>query len=368
MSQRFNQVAAMLAITKASLRAISRSPSTVIFSIFFPLVFILVFGFIGSSGGTSYRIIIDKNSDTANSFVDSLKSLKNVKFINGKDSNEIRSELLKGRITGILKIQKATQPHTNFEYAIHFQSTTASADKFNTFLPLLENIINKIDKVKYQEQPTFAQIIPEIQTVREYRTIDFILPGQLGFSLLSAGVFGVAFLFFSLRQQLVLKRFYATPIKRGYILLGEGISRVFFQLLTAIVIIAIGYFAFHFTLVNGWITFLEIIALSFIALLVFMGFGFIISGVAKTESLIPPLANIITLPQFLLAGTFFPIDVFPGWLQPISRSMPLTYFNDAMRLIAFEGAHLTDCWLQILVLLGWGILVYGVAVKTFKWE
>jgi hypothetical protein len=46
--------------------------------------------------------------------------------------------------------------------------------------------------------------------------------------------------------------------------------------------------------------------LSFIALLVFMGFGFIISGLAKTESSIPPLANIITLPQFLLAGTFFP--------------------------------------------------------------
>ena len=99
-----------------------------------------------------------------------------------------------------------------------------------------------------------------------------------------------------------------------------------------------------------------------------MGFGFIISGIAKNESLIPLLANIVTLPQFLLAGTFFPIDVFPGWLQPISHSMPLTYFNDAMRLIAFEGAHLTDCWMQLLVLLGWGILVYGVAIKTFKWE
>ena len=108
--------------------------------------------------------------------------------------------------------------------------------------------------------------------------------------------------------------------------------------------------------------------LCFIALLVFMGFGFIISGIAKNESSIPPLANIITLPQFLLAGTFFSIDAFPKWLQPISRAMPLTYFNDAMRKISFEGAHLSDCWWQIAILLGWGAIAYTIAIKVFKWE
>src|SRR5690606_271615 len=102
---------------------------------------------------------------------------------------------------------------------------------------------------------------------RTYRTIDFILPGQLGFSLLSAGIFGVAFLFFNLRQQLVLKRFFATPISRTFIILGEALSRVVFQLLAAIVIIVIGVVFFKFTLVHGWITFLEIMILSFISLI-----------------------------------------------------------------------------------------------------
>jgi ABC-2 type transport system permease protein len=99
-----------------------------------------------------------------------------------------------------------------------------------------------------------------------------------------------------------------------------------------------------------------------------MGFGFIISGLAKNESSIPPLANIITLPQFLLAGTFFSIDAFPGWLQPISKAMPLTYYNDAMRKISFEGAHLSDCLLQIGILIGWGIIAYTIAIKVFRWE
>jgi ABC-2 type transport system permease protein len=190
----------------------------------------------------------------------------------------------------------------------------------------------------------------------------------MGFSLLSAGIFGVAFVFFNLRQQLILKRFYATPIHRLYIILGEALSRVIFQLLTAVIIIGIGHFAFHFTLVHGWITFGNIMLLSFIALILFMGFGFIVSGIAKNESTIPPLANIFTLPQFLLAGTFFSIDNFPNWMQPFCKILPLTHFNNAMRDIAFEGNSLFDSWGDISILFIWIVFVYVIAFKTFKWE
>ena len=99
-----------------------------------------------------------------------------------------------------------------------------------------------------------------------------------------------------------------------------------------------------------------------------MGMGFVVSGIAKNESSIPPLANLITLPQFLLAGTFFSIDVFPSWLQPLCRMLPLTHLNDAMRNVAFEGAHLVDCGQQLGVLLIWGVIAYAVAVKVFRWE
>jgi ABC-2 type transport system permease protein len=109
-------------------------------------------------------------------------------------------------------------------------------------------------------------------------------------------------------------------------------------------------------------------ALSFIALVLFMGFGFIVSGVAKNESTIPPLANLFTLPQFLLAGTFFSIDNFPSWMQPFCKILPLTHFNNAMRDIAFEGNSLMDSWGDISVLLIWIVVVYAAAFKIFKWE
>ncbi|RYE11264.1 MAG: ABC transporter permease, partial [Sphingobacteriaceae bacterium] len=216
--------------------------------------------------------------------------------------------------------------------------------------------------------PPVAEIREVTVKGREYKTIDFILPGQLGFSLLSTGVFGTAFVFLSLRITLVIKRFFATPVQRFSIVLGEALARITFALIGALIIILIGHFAFGFTLIHGFITVINMLVLATIGIIVFMGFGFIISGIAKNETSVPPIANIVTLPQFLLSGTFFSINAFPSWLQPISKALPLTYLNDAMRKVAFEGAGLLDVGHQLLILAIWGIIVYAVAVKTFKWE
>ncbi len=364
----YSQLTAMLAITKASLRSIFRSPSAVIFSIAFPLIFILVFGFLSSGGNINVTVAMDKNADTLNPVYTAIKQIPGFNFFQA-DTSKIKSELSKGRITALISIQKST--NLNAPYTIQLTSSeAANPQNIQLVKSILNAVISKLNQENFVGIPTMATVNNTIQKVpgRVYRTIDFVLPGQLGFSLLSAGVFGVAFLFFNLRQQLVLKRFYATPIRRLYIILGEALSRVLFQLLTAIIIIGIGHFAFKFTLVHGWITFANIMALSFIALLLFMGFGFIVSGVAKNESSIPPFANLITLPQFLLAGTFFSIDNFPSWMQPFCKILPLTHFNNAMRNISFEGASLASQWPDISFLLIWIIVVYALAFKIFKWE
>lgn len=368
---KYSQLTAMWAITKASLTAIMRSPSAIVFSVIFPFIFILVFGFIGNSNGVPvYKIVIDKDSDTTNALYDSIKSSNRLRIVSFANDSELRRSMAKGRIAAIVKISKTS--NKPYPYAYTLKSSNASDDKWPQLFPILDGIINKISNATYNNRPTYA--IPEfneerdIETLREYKTIDFILPGQLGFSLLSSGVFGVAFMFFNLRNTLVLKRFFATPVSRTYIVLGEGLSRIIFQMLTAIVIILVGHYLFDFTLVKGFQTLLEMLVLSFIGLLIFMGFGFIVSGLAKNDSAIPPFANLITMPQFLLGGTFFSIDNFPKWLQPISNALPLTHLNTAMRSVAFEGQNLWDVRWEIGILLLWGIAVYIIAVKVFKWE
>jgi ABC-2 type transport system permease protein len=368
MQKEYSQARAMLSITKGSLRAIFRSPSAVVFSFVFPLIFILVFGLIGG-GSPTVRIGFTPNSDTSqNSAVyQLLQKYKTIRIVE-KSEEELNNDLSKGRITAILDIQP-TKTGSLPQYKISIQTSTASVDRLAILQSTLKDIVVNIDRRAAPDAPTFATIdLPPPMPGRIYRTIDFILPGQLGFSLLSAGVFGVAFLFFNLRQQLVLKRFFATPIKRSYIVYGEGIARVLFGLITAVVIILVGHYAFNFTLVHGFVTFMEMLVLSLIGLIIFMGFGFIVSGLARSESSIPPFANLITLPQFLLAGTFFSIDAFPKWLQPVCKVLPLTYLNDAMRNVAFEGSHLIDCGKELAVLGVWGVIVYAVAIKVFKWE
>ena len=371
MSKNYNQLQALLAITKGSLKAIFRSPSAVVFSFIFPFIFIIVFGFIGNSGGVPvYKIAVADNCDTTNNLFIALKNSNRIKILHYSSSADLNKDLQKGRIAAIISITKNT--NTSTPYSFTLKSTTSSNDKWPQLKAYIESTINAVSNKTYPERPSYADFNfdykRDIAEIREYKTIDFILPGQLGFSLLSSGVFGVAFMFFSLRNTLVLKRFYATPISRTNIVLGEGFSRVIFQMLTAIVIITAGRFMFGFTLIHGFETFLEMLVLSFIGLLIFMGLGFIVSGLAKSESTIPPFANLITLPQFLLGGTFFSVDAFPKWLQPISKALPLTHLNTAMRSVAFEGLNLWEVKSEIGVLLLWGVIVYAVAIKVFKWE
>lgn len=367
MEGNYSQVKAMFSITKASLKATFRSPSAVIFSIGFPLIFILVFGFIGEGSGFSVNVALDKNSDTTNPVYASITQVAGIHFVDKPDSL-LKEDLEKGNLTAFINIQKT---NGNPAYIVNLKSSEAvKVQDLQILQSILDAVISNINNAVYPNAESIAKVNKEIQKVpgRVYRQIDFILPGQLGFSLLSAGVFGVAFLFFNLRQQLVLKRFFATPITRTYIVLGEALSRVLFQMIAAIVIITIGVLAFDFTLVHGAITFIELMILSLLGLIVFMGYGFIVSNVAKNESTIPPFANLFTFPQFLLAGTFFPVDVFPKWLQFFCNLLPLTHFNNAMREISFEGANIFDVWKDVGILLIWGVLLYAVAIKVFKWE
>ena len=363
MKQKYNHTKATLALAKASFRSIMRSPSAVVFTLAFPLIFILVFGFLGG-GGTKVDLGIAPGSDLQNPVIAALEQNTVVRLSRDVNQKDLDNNLLKGNIDGVINVKKnkAGLP----AYIVNVTYTSASMDKGSILKTILNNLLYTLNTKDLK--PTVAEVRASTMQGRTYRTIDFILPGQLGFSLLSTGVFGTAFVFFSLRQTLVIKRFFATPVRRSSIVLGEGLARIGFTLLGAIFIILLGHFFFNFTLINGALTVLNMLVLSTLGVIVFMGFGFVVSGLAKSESTIPPISNIITLPQFLLSGTFFSIENFPSWLQPISRALPLTYLNDAMRKVAFEGAGLWDVKHQILIMLIWGLGIYALAVKVFKWE
>ncbi|MGN8070636.1 ABC transporter permease [Mucilaginibacter sp. SG564] len=360
----YSNTKATLAIAKASFRSILRSPSAVVFTLAFPLIFIIVFANIGG-GGVTVDVGVAKSCDTLSPVYQALKNVKVVHLIKDQSTEEMNTNLSKGSIDAIINIQKN---NTRPPFTVNVEYTKASAEKGNILRSVLSNIYYNINNNAQINTPPVAEIRETTIQGREYKYIDFILPGQLGFSLLSSGVFGTAFVFLSLRLTLVIKRFFATPVKRYSIVLGEALARMTFSLLGSLFIILVGHYMFGFTLVHGVTTVLNMLVLSAIGLIIFMGFGFTISGIAKNESTVPPLSNIITLPQFLLSGTFFSVTAFPKWLQGISNVLPLTHLNNAMRKVAFEGAGLGDVTHQLFILLIWFVIIYAVAVKTFKWE
>ena len=362
----YSNMRAMRSLVKASLLAILKSPSAIIFTIAFPLIFILVFGFLGDSPGFSIRVATKPGSDTTSPLFAVLQQVPVLKWAH-KDSAGIAKLLKQGDIVATIDIQK--QPEgVKPEYKIALNAASTEVLKAQQLQSMLTGIIQNQDAEIRKRQEDLVKVDMHISQVRDYKTIDFILPGQLSFSLLASGVFGTAFVFFNLRQTLVLKRFFATPVRKDVIVISEGLARMVFQMLGTVIIISLGHFVFGFTLYHGLLTFVEIMIVCAIALLVFMGFGFAISGIAKSESAIPPFSNLVTLPQFLLAGTFFPIDNFPKWMQAFCNLLPLTYLNDALRKISFDGASLWEVRMDILALLIWGVIIYAIAGKVFKWE
>jgi ABC-2 type transport system permease protein len=85
----------------------------------------------------------------------------------------------------------------------------------------------------------------------------------------------------------------------------------------------------NFTLQHGVITFYR--NDSVIHLYAFVNGVGLITAALRQRILLFLTHHLFGFPQMLLSGTFFPITVFPQWLQDICYFLPLTQFNDAMR-------------------------------------
>ena len=131
------------------------------------------------------------------------------------DQYDIQDRLKKGRITALIDIRKETGNNAAVpQYDVHLKTTSASQKDLPVLQTVLRDVISTINTRQNPSSDSYATISKEEVPGRIYRSIDFYLPGMLGFSLIGSAIFGVSFLFFSLRETLVLKRMFASPVKR----------------------------------------------------------------------------------------------------------------------------------------------------------
>ena len=353
-----NQIRPLLAIAYFGLRAQLRNRATVFFGFVFPFMFIFAFGFFGPNGA-SISIGIPENAGSASIYSD----ISKVEGLNIQKGNivDLQKELVAGKLTAILITENGSGD-------VKLLISQANQNQVQIAQSIVSGVIAEENLSLAGIKNQTVNLTVEKIAGRAFKFIDFFLPGMIGFAILATAVNNTAFGLIFLKKTLVLKRIFATPTKGLTILVGQGVARVIVALAQTLVIVAAGVLIFDFTLIHGLFTILLIIFLSIIGLLAFMGFGLFIAGIATDENSVVPLTNIIVFPQFLVAGTFFPIENLPAVLQPFVKILPLAFFNTAIRKITTEGVSIDQVSPQLLGLLAWSVVAYIAAARTFKWE
>jgi len=197
------------------------------------------------------------------------------------------------------------------------------------------------------------------------RYIDFLVPGLLGMSLMSGGLWGVGFAIVHARSRRLLKRLVATPMSRAHYLLSHLIWRLMILVVEVAVPVGFGVLAFGVP-VRG--SLLELVLLCVLASLTFSAMGLLIASRARTIEGVSGLMNLAQVPMWILSGVFFSAQRFPDLLQPLVKVLPLTAAIDALRGNMLQGARLVDLGPEIAVLSAWLSISFVLALKLFRWR
>jgi ABC-type multidrug transport system permease subunit len=197
------------------------------------------------------------------------------------------------------------------------------------------------------------------------RYIDFVVPGLLGMNLMGSGIWGLGFAIVTARNQKLLKRYMATPMKRSQYLLSFLLSRLVFLVLEVATLLLFGHYVFGVPL-RGPLFGLGVICI--LAAFSFSALGLLVASRATTTEGVSGLMNFIMLPMWILSGVFFSSANFPSVVQPFIKALPLTAVNDALRANMLEGATLAGVTPQLLVMIAWMVVSFVVALKIFRWR
>jgi ABC transporter DrrB family efflux protein len=197
------------------------------------------------------------------------------------------------------------------------------------------------------------------------RYIDFLIPGLLGLNLLGTGMWGVGFPVATARQQKLLKRLIATPMRRRDYLMSLMLARLVWLALEVIAVLGFGMLAFGVAVRGSW---LGLVLVILIGALAFSALGLLVASRARTIEAVSGLMNFVMLPMWLLSGSFFSAERFPGFMQPFVQALPLTVVNNALRAIMNEGAGLAAMFVPLLILGAWMVAGFVAALRLFRWE
>jgi ABC-2 type transport system permease protein len=232
-----------------------------------------------------------------------------------------------------------------------------------------ENVVAR-ESVNDALQQAAGRVDPIKSVEKEFkepggRYVDFLVPGLLGMSLMGGGLWGVGFATVDMRIRKLLKRFLATPMRKGDFLAAIMLSRMLCMIPEVLVLLLFARYAFGVFYYGSYATLVFLIVLG---ATMFSWIGLLVASRAKTLEAVSGLMNVVMLPMWMLSGIFFTSDRFPAAAQPVIQILPLTPLINALRSVMLEGATLASQGGQIAIMLVWGVVSFAVALKIFRWQ
>jgi lipooligosaccharide transport system permease protein len=166
----------------------------------------------------------------------------------------------------------------------------------------------------------------------------FMAPGMLASSSLNGALFDGFFTpFFKLNWQKTYDGMLTTPLNISDIALGEiiwaMIRGTIYGASFLLVMLALGLIR------SPWAVFaLPAVMLSGAAL---SSGAMVLVGITKEISSLDKVMTLIVVPMFLFSGTFYPISLYPGWLQPVVMGTPLYHSATLLRDLTSGAVELS---------------------------
>lgn len=362
--------ATVFQMARALTKRFMRDPVALFFVFLFPLLFLFVFGSLFKNEDVSFDVVVINRSDTtfAREFTGQIEKSKVFKLKNDtKSVDDAKEKMGRGEIDSIIEL-----PHTFG--AVNAQGTPMGSviiyyDQANPQTGqavggVMQSVLDGINKelTKTTEPLTLDQ---KPTKTANLSSIDYLLSGLLGFSILSLGIFGLANGFPAEKKTGVLRRLRATPLKASQLVLATLLEYMLIGVLSLAVMYVVGMVVFGFEMRGDYISFL---LFAIASIIVMFGFGLAIGGWAKNENQSAPLSNIVAFPLMFLSGTFFPRFLMPEWLQTVTAYLPLTPIVDGLRYVLTEGKTILQLGPELLIMGVWTVVIYAVAFKFFRWE
>lgn len=357
---------AVAALLKSFLLSNVRNRQGLFWTLFFPVLLMLVFGLLGNSSSFKVNLAITGPQGAATREVVSTFKKVPIFAVTQMSLPTALSQVRSGKEDAVLIVPSgAALGHGPLQLDLRYNNSNYLTSQQT--VAAIEASIAQINLALSGQTPTLAVSSAPVAHSQKSTYLDFLLPGLLALMAMQNSLFGIGAGLVRWKEKGVLRRFRATPVTSFQFLGATVINYLIFSLLTATLIIGIAVGFLHAT-VN--LVYLPVLVTLVAGIAAFLAIGFIIAGFAKTQEATMPLINLITFPMMFLSGVFFPLTILPKFLLAIVKFFPLTFLVQGLRGIMsgqFTGFS-PALWGDLLGLGVWFVAAALVASRTWRWE